>query len=58
MGVYLPFPFVAACIAGAVFFVLRKVLSRAGFYRHVWHPALADLALYILLMCATVFVSR
>jgi hypothetical protein len=29
--------------------VLRKVLGRAGAYRQIWHPALFDAALFLIL---------
>lgn len=29
---------------------LRNALARSGFYRLVWHPALFDLALYVVLL--------
>jgi len=32
--------------------VLRRLLARVGFYRLVWHPALVDLSLFILLVGA------
>ncbi|MFB1481653.1 DUF1656 domain-containing protein [Corallococcus sp. RDP092CA] len=57
-GVYLPFPLVAGLIAGLLLALLRPVLLRVGFYRRVWHPALVDVALYTLLLAATVLVSR
>jgi hypothetical protein len=34
------------------------VLTRAGFYRHVWHAALFDFSLYVSLVAALVFVSK
>ena len=30
-----------------------RVLARAGFYRLVWHPALFDLALFVVLLYGT-----
>jgi protein-S-isoprenylcysteine O-methyltransferase Ste14 len=48
---------IAALIASAF---IRGVLARTGFYRLVWHPALFDLALFVILLGAAValFTSR
>jgi len=54
-GIYVP-PMVAyAAAAALVWFVLSRGLSRSGFYRFVWHPALFNTALYVLIL--SVFVS-
>ena len=38
--------------------VMRKLIAQAGLYRHVWHPALFDFALYVSLIASLVFISR
>jgi hypothetical protein len=55
-GVYVPALLVAAIMAGGVLLALRRVLARLGFYRFVWHRTLVDVALYVLLLGATIAV--
>jgi hypothetical protein len=38
--------------------VVSTVMGRFGLYRHVWHPALFDFALYICLVASLVFTSK
>ncbi|SOE47462.1 conserved hypothetical protein [plant metagenome] len=56
-GVYLPWLLVLAFATLLCAKLLRRVLARAGFYRHVWHPALFDLALFVVLLYAAAQVS-
>jgi hypothetical protein len=49
-GLYLPWLLVLAFGALCVLFVVRRLLAMTGLYRWVWHPALFDLALYVLLL--------
>ena len=49
-GVLLPGLLVAALAAGALTLALRRLLSRVGFYRLVWHPTLFTLALFVLIL--------
>jgi hypothetical protein len=37
---------------------MSKVIARTGLYRHVWHRALFDFALYVCLVASLVFVSK
>jgi len=37
---------------------VSKLIARAGLYRHVWHSALFDFALYVCLIASLVFVSK
>ena len=46
-GVFVPQLLVCALIAAAVTSFLRRGLAMAHFYRLVWHPALFDLALFV-----------
>ena len=45
-------------LAYALARLVSKVLARAGLYRHVWHPALFDFALFICLVTSLAFASR
>ncbi|WP_184717805.1 DUF1656 domain-containing protein [Caulobacter sp.] len=55
-GVFLSSVLVSAVLALAASFVLRRVLSKVGAYRFVWHPALFDTALFVILWAAIVAV--
>ncbi|RRN62009.1 DUF1656 domain-containing protein [Caulobacter sp. 602-1] len=55
-GVFLSSVLVSAVIALAASFVLRRVLSKVGAYRLVWHPALFDTALFVILWAVVVTV--
>ena len=48
-GLFVVWPLLWALVALAVGAVLRRVLARAGAYRFVWHPALFDLAGFVIL---------
>jgi hypothetical protein len=37
---------------------VSKVIGRIGLYRHVWHAALFDFALYVCIVTSLVFASR
>jgi hypothetical protein len=49
-GVYFPAFVVAAAIAFALQLVIKRILDACGVYRFVWHRALFDLALYVILL--------
>lgn len=53
-GVYLSSVLVSAVAALAIAFVVRRLLSWAGAYRFVWHPALFDAALFVILWAAVI----
>jgi len=55
-GVFLSSVLVSAVIALAASFVLRRVLSKVGAYRFVWHSALFDTALFVILWAVVVTV--
>ncbi len=55
-GVFLSSVLVSAVIALVASFVLRRVLSKVGAYRLVWHPALFDTALFVILWAVVVAV--
>ena len=50
-GVYFPAFAVFAAIALLLqIFVINRILRAVGFYRLVWHRALFDLAIYVILL--------
>lgn len=49
-GIYLPALLVWAAIALPLTALLRRALLALGAYRWIWHPALFDFALYLLLL--------
>ena len=50
-GVYFPAFAVFAAIALLLqIFVINRILRAGGFYRWVWHRALFDLAIYVILL--------
>jgi hypothetical protein len=51
-GVFVPALLVWALIALALTAVLRRCLAVIGFYRLVWHRALVDLSLFVLILAA------
>lgn len=56
-GVYVPSLLVLLLISYLLNSALCQLLTRAGFYRWVWHPPLFNLALYILIAGAVFTVS-
>lgn len=55
-GVFLSSVLVSALIALAISLPLRRLLAKVGAYRFVWHPALFDTALFVILWAAVVTV--
>jgi hypothetical protein len=53
-GVFLSAVLISALIALALAFVLRRLLAFLGAYRLIWHPALFDTALFVILWAAVV----
>lgn len=51
-GIFLPPLLVLGVLALLANTLLRRALARTGFYRHVWHPALFDAALFVILLGA------
>jgi hypothetical protein len=56
-GVFVPGLLIAAAVAFLVSIPIRRLLARIGFYRLVWHRALFDLALYVVLLGAITTLS-
>jgi hypothetical protein len=57
-GIFLPTFLVLMGITYVIFLVVHAVLSRAHFYRLVWHRALFNVGLYALLLGAVDTLSR
>ncbi|WP_152044586.1 DUF1656 domain-containing protein [Aureimonas psammosilenae] len=49
-GVFVPHLLVLALCALALNLVLRRLLVALGAYRLIWHPALFDLALFVVVL--------
>jgi protein AaeX len=56
-GIYVPWLLLLSLFALAASRVLSHLLGRLGFYRLVWHPALFDFALFIIVLGAASLVS-
>jgi protein AaeX len=52
-GVFLSPVLISALIALAVGVVVRRLLALVGLYRFVWHPALFDAALFVIVWAIT-----
>lgn len=49
-GIYVPWLLVLSLVALAVSRLVRYLLAQTGFYRMVWHPALFDAALFVIVL--------
>jgi protein AaeX len=56
-GVFVPSLLIWAVIAVALNAGLRRLLGAVGFYRFVWHRALFDAALFVILLAGVVALS-
>jgi protein AaeX len=56
-GILAPGLIVSALLALVAMLILRRLLSRLGFYGLIWHPALFNAALFVLLLGGIVAVS-
>lgn len=56
-GIYLPWLLVQGLFALIVTWAARRTLARVGFYRLVWHPALFDLALFVVLLYGSTLLT-
>jgi protein-S-isoprenylcysteine O-methyltransferase Ste14 len=56
-GIYFPPLLLLALLAFVVSRLCSRVLARTGFYRHVWHPALFDFSLYVIVLGSLVFIG-
>jgi protein AaeX len=50
-GVYVAPAAVILTLAAVAFVALRRATDRFGVLRKVWHPALFELAVYVILVC-------
>jgi hypothetical protein len=57
-GVFVPKILVLALVAYGLNLVLKRVLAGAGVYRLVWHPALFDLALFVLVLSGLAIAAQ
>lgn len=55
-GLYIPWMLVMFCLALAATKLASRALARFGLYRLVWHPALFDVALFVMLFGALNFL--
>ena len=53
-GVFVSSVLISALAAFAVSLVVRRLLAWSGAYRFVWHPALFDTALFVILWAGVV----
>jgi len=56
-GLYLPWFMILAIGTLPLHWALRRLLGASGAYRWIWHPALFDAALYVLLLYALSLLS-
>lgn len=57
-GVLVPSLLLWGIVAFVLARIVSKLMARAGLYRHVWHPALFDFAVYVCIVTSLVFASR
>jgi hypothetical protein len=56
-GLYVPPLLLLALLALVVSRVLNLVMARLGVYRFVWHPALFDFALFVIVLGSLSFFA-
>ena len=56
-GIYFPWLLVLGVVTLGVAWALRRAAGPAGLYRLVWHPALFDLALFVVLLYGVTLIS-
>ncbi|MCE7027798.1 DUF1656 domain-containing protein [Jiella avicenniae] len=57
-GVFVPKLLVLLLASYGMLLVLKKVLARLGVYRLVWHPALFDLSIFVILAATAANVAE
>ncbi|WP_027578827.1 DUF1656 domain-containing protein [Bradyrhizobium sp. Ai1a-2] len=55
-GVYVAPISLLMAAAWLILIALRRMVARFGLLRHVWHPALFELAVYIIVLSCVVLV--
>jgi protein AaeX len=56
-GLYVPPLLLLTLLALALSRALNRVLARLGFYRAVWHPALFDFSLFVIVLGSLSFFA-
>jgi len=60
-GMYLPWLMPLAGVALLLMWLVRRMLAAFGLYRWIWHPAMFDMALYVLVLyglsCASTLLA-
>jgi len=56
-GVFVSPMAVMLLIAWIVLQLLQRIADRAGLWRHLWHPALASTATYVIVLSAIVILA-
>jgi hypothetical protein len=46
-GVFLDTGLATALLAATATLLARRLFAQAGLYRHVWHPALVDVSIFV-----------
>jgi protein AaeX len=57
-GLFVPPLLLLTLAALVVCRLLNLVLAKVGFYRAVWHPALFDLSLFVIVLGALTYYTR
>jgi hypothetical protein len=57
-GVIVPSLLLWSVLAYFLARAVRKFMRRCGLYRHVWHTALFDFAIYVCIITSLVFASK
>ena len=57
-GVIVPSLLLWSVLAYVLARIVSKIIARVGLYRHVWHAALFDFAIYVCLVASLVFASK
>ena len=57
-GVVVPSLLLWSVVAYVLARTVSKLVTRAGLYRHVWHPALFDFSVYVCIVTSLVFLSK
>jgi hypothetical protein len=56
-GLYVPTLLLLVLPALAISYLIRRALAGAGFYRFIWHPALFDFSLFVLVLGCLAFLG-
>ena len=57
-GVIVPSLLLWGVLAYVLARIVSRIVARLGLYRHVWHAALFDFAIYVCLVTSLVFASK